>query len=332
VLKWAQLLLKKQLKKLLTLNNLYLEETKMAFTAKDVQALREKTGCGMMDCKKALVECDGNMEAAVDFLREKGLASQAKKASRIAAEGTVAVYTTDGVGAVVEVNSETDFVANGEGFKALAAEIAQIAAEQNPADLDALLACSKDGSTVEEKVQELFLAIRENIKVRRFERFEGKVVSYVHAGGKIGVLVNFDTTVDANNEALITAGKNIAMQIAAMNPSFLDVASVSDEVIEKEKAILIAQMKEDPKMANKPDAVLGKIVEGKIGKFYKENCLIEQQFVMDGDVTVGKYIENVAKELGAEIKLTKFVRFEKGEGIEKRVDDFAAEVAAMAKN
>ena len=303
----------------------------MAFTAKDVQALREKTGCGMMDCKKALVECDGDMDAAVDYLREKGLASQAKKASRIAAEGTVAVYTADGVGAVVEVNSETDFVANGDGFKALAAEIAQIAAEQNPADLDALLACEKDGSTVEAKVQELFLAIRENIKVRRFERFEGKVVSYVHAGGKIGVLVNFDTTVAADNEALVTAGKNIAMQIAAMNPSFLDIASVSEEVLEKEKAILIAQMKEDPKMANKPDAVLGKIVEGKIGKFYKENCLVEQQFVMDGDVTVGKYIENVAKELGAEIKLTKFVRFEKGEGIEKRVDDFAAEVAAMAK-
>jgi elongation factor Ts len=303
----------------------------MAFTAKDVQALREKTGCGMMDCKKALVECDGNMDAAVDYLREKGLASQAKKADRIAAEGTVAVYTANGVGAIVELNSETDFVANGDGFKALAAEIAQIAAEQNPADLDALLACEKDGSTVEAKVQELFLAIRENIKVRRFERFEGKVVSYVHAGGKIGVLVNFDTTVASDNEALVTAGKNIAMQIAAMNPSFLDIASVSEEVLEKEKAILIAQMKEDPKMANKPDAVLGKIVEGKIGKFYKENCLVEQQFVMDGDLTVGKYIENVAKELGAEIKLTKFVRFEKGEGIEKRVDDFAAEVAAMAK-
>jgi elongation factor Ts len=197
--------------------------------------------------------------------------------------------------------------------------------------MDALLAAEKDGMTVEAKVQELFLAIRENIKVRRFERFEGKVVSYVHAGGKIGVLVNFDTTVASDNEALVTAGKNIAMQIAAMNPSFLDIASVSEEVLEKEKAILIAQMKEDPKMANKPDAVLGKIVEGKIGKIYKENCLVEQQFVMDGDLTVGKYIENVAKELGAEIKLTKFVRFEKGEGIEKRVDDFAAEVAAMAK-
>ncbi len=303
----------------------------MAFTAKDVQALREKTGCGMMDCKKALVECDGDMDAAVDYLREKGLASQAKKAGRIAAEGTVAVYTADGVGAVVEVNSETDFVANGDGFKALAAEIAEIAAVQNPADLDALLACEKDGQTVEAKVQELFLAIRENIKVRRFARFEGKVVSYVHAGGKIGVLVNFDTELAADNADLVTAGKNIAMQIAAMNPSFLDRAAVTEEVLEKEKAILIAQMKEDPKMANKPDAVLGKIVEGKIGKFYKENCLVEQQFVMDGDVTVGKYLENVAKELGAEIKLASFVRFEKGEGIEKRVDDFAAEVAAMAK-
>ena len=303
----------------------------MAFTAKDVQALREKTGCGMMDCKKALVETDGNMEAAVDYLREKGLASQAKKADRIAAEGTVAVYTADGVGAVVEVNSETDFVANGDGFKALAAEIAQIVAEQNPQDVDALLACEKDGSTVEAKVQELFLAIRENIKVRRFERFEGKVISYVHAGGKIGVLVNFDTEVASDNAGLIAAGKNIAMQIAAMNPAYLDQASVPASVIEKEKEILIAQMKEDPKMANKPEAVLGKIVEGKIGKYYKENCLVEQQFVIDGDITVGKYIENTAKELGAEIKLASYVRFEKGEGIEKRVDDFAAEVAAMAK-
>ncbi len=303
----------------------------MAFTAKDVQALREKTGCGMMDCKKALVECDGNMDAAVDYLREKGLASQAKKAARIAAEGTVAVYTADGVGAVVEVNSETDFVANGEGFKALAQEIAQIVAEQNPQDVDALLACEKDGATVEAKVQELFLAIRENIKVRRFERFEGKVASYVHMGGKIGVLVNLETEADITNEAVATAGKSVAMQIAAMNPGFLDRASVSDEVIEKEKAILIAQMKEDPKMAGKPDAVLGKIVEGKIGKFYKENCLVEQQFIMDGDITVEKYLANVAKEIGADLKIKSFVRFEKGEGIEKRVDDFAAEVAGMVK-
>ncbi len=303
----------------------------MAFTAKDVQALREKTGCGMMDCKKALVECDGNMEAAVDLLREKGLASQAKKADRIAAEGTVAVYTGGGVGAVVELNSETDFVANGDGFKALAAEVAEIVALQNPADLDALLACEKDGMTVEAKVQELFLAIRENIKVRRFARYEGKVVSYVHAGGKIGVLVNFDTDIAFDNEGLVTMGKNVAMQIAAMNPGYLDEASVPASVIEKEKEILIAQMKEDPKMANKPDAVLGKIVEGKIGKFYKENCLVEQAFVMNGDINVGKYIADTAKELGADVKLASFVRFEKGEGIEKRVDDFAAEVAAMAK-
>ena len=303
----------------------------MAFTAKDVQALREKTGCGMMDCKKALVECDGNMEAAADYLREKGLASQAKKATRIAAEGTVAVYTKDGVGAIVEVNSETDFVANGDGFKALAAEVAQVVAEQNPADVDALLACEKDGMTVEAKVQELFLAIRENIKIRRFDRFEGKVVSYVHAGGKIGVLVNFDSSLAEDNADLVAMGKNVAMQIAAMNPAYLDEASVPASVIEKEKEILVAQMKEDPKMAGKPDAVLAKIVDGKIGKYYKENCLVEQAFVMDGDLTVGKYIEKTAKELGAEVKLVSFVRFEKGEGLEKRVDDFAAEVASMAK-
>ena len=304
----------------------------MAFTAKDVQALREKTGCGMMDCKKALVECDGDMDAAVDYLREKGLASQAKKSTRIAAEGTVAVYNANGVAAVVEVNSETDFVANGDGFKALAAEIAEVVAEQNPADVEALLACEKDGMTVEAKVQELFLAIRENIKVRRFARFEGKNASYVHMGGKIGVLVNFETELAADNEKLMEAGKNIAMQIAAMNPGFLDRASVSPEVLAKEKSILIAQMKEDPKMANKPDAILGKIVEGKIGKFYTENCLVEQAFIIDGDLSVGKYLEGVAKEAGADIKIANFVRFEKGEGIEKRVDDFAAEVAAMAGN
>ena len=303
----------------------------MAFTAKDVQTLREKTGCGMMDCKKALVECDGNMDAAVDYLREKGLASQAKKSGRIAAEGTVAAVVKNGVGALVELNSETDFVANGDGFKALAAEIAEIVADENPADLDALLATAKDGQTVEEKVQELFLAIRENIKVRRFVRYEGKVVSYIHGGGKIGVLVNFDTDADADNAELVACGKNVAMQIAAMNPAFLDEASVPADVIEKEKAIMVAQIKEDPKMANKPEAVLGKIVEGKMGKYYKENCLVEQQYVIDGDLTVGKYVESVAKAIGTSVKIASYVRFEKGEGIEKRVDDFAAEVAAMAK-
>ena len=303
----------------------------MAFTAKDVQTLREKTGCGMMDCKKALVECDGNMEAAVDYLREKGLASQAKKSSRVAAEGTVCALVENGVGAMVELNSETDFVANGDGFKALAAEIAAIVAESNPADLDALLKCEKDGSTVEEKVQELFLAIRENIKVRRFVRYEGNVVSYVHGGGKIGVMVKFDTDADVNDAEVIACGKNVAMQIAAMNPAFLDEASVPADVVEKEKAIMIAQMKEDPKMAGKPDAVYANIVKGKMGKYFKENCLVEQQYVIDGDLTVGKYVESVAKSIGKNLKIASFVRFEKGEGIEKRVDDFAAEVASMVK-
>ncbi|MBO4734155.1 MAG: elongation factor Ts [Clostridia bacterium] len=303
----------------------------MAFTAKDVQALREKTGCGMMDCKKALVETDGDMDAAADYLREKGLASQAKKAGRIAAEGTVCAISENGIGAVVEINAETDFVAGGEEFKALALAVAKVIAEQNPADLDALLKCAKNGQTVEEMVQELFLKVRENIKIRRFARYEGKVVTYVHAGGKIGVMVNFDTELDADNTDFVTMGKNIAMQIAAMNPGYLDIPSVPAEVIEKEKGILIAQMKEDPKMANKPDAVLGKIVEGKIGKFYKENCLVEQQYVIDNELTVGKYVEKTAKELGKDIKIISFVRFEKGEGIEKRVDDFAAEVASMIK-
>ena len=303
----------------------------MAFTAKDVQALREKTGCGMMDCKKALTECNGDMDAAVDFLREKGLASQAKKAGRIAAEGTVCALVQGNAGAVVEMNAETDFVAGGDGFKALAQEITEIAIKQNPADLDALLKCAENGQTVEEKIQELFLAIRENIKLRRFTRMEGKLVSYVHAGGKIGVMVKFNTEIDAANEEFVAMGKNVAMQIAAMNPGFLDEASVPESVIAKEKEIMIAQMKEDPKMAGKPDAVLAKIVEGKMGKYYKENCLLEQQYVIDSELTVKKYVDSVAKKLGAPIAIDSFVRYEKGEGIEKRVDDFAAEVASMVK-
>ena len=303
----------------------------MTFTAKDVQALREKTGCGMMDCKKALTECDGNMDAAVDFLREKGLASQAKKAGRIAAEGTVAVYTANGASAVVEVNSETDFVASNDEFKAFAAKVAEVVAKVNPADVDALLAAKDDetGKTVDELKQDVFLKFRENMQIRRFTRYEGAVATYVHMGGKIGVMVKFDTDV-ADKDGFATMGKNVAMQIAAMNPSFLDPASVPAEVLEKEKAIMVAQMKEDPKMANKPEQVLAKIVDGKMGKYYKENCLVEQTFIMD-DIAVGKYIENTAKELGGSVKVVDFVRFEKGEGIEKRVDDFAAEVAGMVK-
>ena len=291
----------------------------MAFTAKDVQALREKTGCGMMDCKKALVECDGDMDKAVDFLREKGLASQAKKATRVAAEGQVVAVVEGNVGAILEINAETDFVAGGEPFKALCAKVIDVIVKQNPADVDALLACKDGDQTVDEMVQELFLQVRENMKIRRFYRTEGKCASYIHAGGRIGVLVEFDTTDEiAAKDEFKALGKNVAMHIAAMNPAYLDEASVPAEVIAKEKEIMVAQMKEDPKKANKPEQVLGKIVEGKIGKYYKENCLVEQVFAIDGDYTVGKYVEKVAKELGGEIKLKAFTRYEKGEGIEKK--------------
>ena len=302
----------------------------MAFTAKDVQALREKTGCGMMDCKNALKETDGNMDAAIDYLREKGLASQAKKASRVAAEGQVVALVEGEVAAVIEVNSETDFVAGNDEFKAFVNLCAKAVIANNPADVDALLASTYEGKTVSEHKEDIFLKFRENIQIRRFVRIEGKAVSYVHAGGKIGVLVELATDLDMS-DALVAMGKNVAMQVAAMNPGYLDQASVPAEDLEKEKAILVAQMKEDPKMAGKPDAVLGKIVEGKIGKFYKENCLVEQQYVIDGDLTVGKYVASVAKELGSDIKVASFVRFEKGEGIQKREDDFASEVASMIK-
>lgn len=304
----------------------------MNFTAKDVQALREKTGCGMMDCKKALVECDGNMDAAIDYLREKGLASAQKKADRVAAEGQVYAFAKGNVGVVVEINAETDFVANGDGFKALTAKIANIIADQNPADVDALLECKEDGQTVNEMMQELFLAVRENMKIRRFVRTEGKVATYVHGGGKIGVMVQFDTADEiAAKDEFNVMGKDVAMQIAAVNPAYLDKDSVPAEVIEKEKAILVSQMKEDPKMANKPEQVLEKIVEGKIGKFYKENCLMDQAFVKDGDISVSKYVANTAKALGGDIKVVSYVRFEKGEGIEKKADNFAEEIANMVK-
>lgn len=304
----------------------------MNFTAKDVQALREKTGCGMMDCKKALVECDGDVEKAVDFLREKGLASQAKKSARIAAEGQCVALADEKAGVVLEVNSETDFVAGGDGFKALCQEIAKVALEQNPADVDALLNCSANGKTVAEMVQEYFLVVRENMKVRRFARLDGVVSNYVHAGGKIAVIAQFETSDEiAAKDEFKTMAKDICMQIAAVNPSFLDEASVPAEVLEHEKNILIAQMKEDPKMASKPEAVLEKIVAGKVGKYYKENCLLEQEFVKDGDMTVAKYVESVAKKLGGDIKVKAYVRYEKGEGLQKREDDFAAEVASMVK-
>ena len=305
----------------------------MAFTAKDVVALREKTGCGMMDCKKALTASDGDMEAAVNFLREKGLAAAEKKSSRAAAEGIVTTYTENGVTVMVEINCETDFVGKTDEFKAFAEQVAKTVAANKPADVDALLETKIAGEdlTVAEAVREKVLVIGENIKVRRFAIYEGVVSSYIHMGGKIGVMVQFETTADASSDAFNAMAKDVAMQVAAAYPQYLDEASVPAEVLEKEKAILVAQMKEDPKMANKPEQVLAKIVEGKIGKYYKENCLLEQEFVKDGDLTVAKYVAGVAKDLGADVKVLGFTRFEKGEGLEKKADDFAAEVAGMVK-
>ena len=305
-----------------------------AFTAKDVKALREKTGCGMMDCKKALTQADGDMDKAIDFLREQGLAKQAKKASRIAAEGVAYAVTTDDckVGVVIEVNAETDFVAKNDSFMDFVKACANTVIKEKPADVEALLALKADGSeqTVAEMLQEKVLTIGENIQIRRFERMEGACVAYVHAGGKIGVLVNFDTDL-ADKDEFVAYGKDVAMQIAALNTPYLTKEEVPAEVIEHEKSIMVEQLKNDPKMANKPEQVLAKIVDGKIGKYYKENCLVDQEFVKDNKLTVAQYTKNTAKALGGSIEIKKFIRFEKGEGIEKRQDDFAAEVASMVK-
>ncbi|MEG1887113.1 MAG: translation elongation factor Ts [Oscillospiraceae bacterium] len=300
----------------------------MAFTAKDVQSLREKTGCGMMDCKKALVECDGNMDAAVDFLREKGLAQAQKKSGRIAAEGLVYALVKNNIGVVVEINSETDFVANSDGFKELTAKIAEIIADQNPCDVDALLACTVDGVTVENMVQNLFLILRENMKIRRFERYEGVVSTYVHGGGRIGVMVKFDADASVcENQIFQDAAKDVAMQIAAANPLYLDKESVPADVLEKEKKILTEQVINE----GKPENIAAKIVMGKIGKYYKENCLVEQPYIKDGDLTIAKFIEAKSKEIGSDVKIASFVRFEKGEGMQKREENFADEVASIIK-
>jgi elongation factor Ts len=308
----------------------------MSFTAKDVQTLREKTGVGMMDCKKALVDSDGDMDKAIDFLRERGLAAATKKADRIAAEGVVTAYYDEAnqISVIVEVNSETDFVAKNEEFQSLVLNIAKTIAEQNPADVDALLNLKLFGSdrTVVENLQDKILSIGENMKVRRFVRCEGIVSIYVHGFGTVGVIVNFATdAATAASEAFKVMGKDVAMQIAAMNPQYLDKAAVPADVVEHEKEILMAQIQDDEKMKNKPEKVLEGIIIGKINKFFKEVCLLEQQFVKNDEITVEKYIETVAKEIGADIKATGFVRFAKGEGLQKKEDNFADEVASMIK-
>ena len=306
----------------------------MAISAKDVMELRKQTDCGMMECKKALTEADGNFEKAIEILRERGLATAAKKAGRIAAEGMVyADYCPEcKVGVVIEVNAETDFVAKNDKFVAFVKEATQVIMKQNPADVEALMNCKMGDETVDQALKELILVIKENIKVRRFVRYEGVCSAYVHGGGTHGILVNFETTngIEAKDE-FVTYGKDIAMQVAAANPSYVDEASVPAEVVAKEKEIMLAQMAGDPKNANKPEAVKQKMIEGKIKKFFKENCLVDQEFVKDGDLSVAQYTAKVAKDLGGEIKIVKFTRFVKGEGLEKRADDFAAEVASMVK-
>ncbi len=306
----------------------------MNFTAKDVQALREKTGVGMMDCKKALQASDGDMDKAIDFLREKGLAATMKKSARIAAEGAVIAYNDEEkkIGVVVEVNSETDFVAKNEVFQAFVLDIAKTIVNENPADVDALLNVKLAGSdrTVQENLQDKVLAIGENIKIRRFVRHEGVVSTYVHMGGSVGVMVFFDTDdATAANDAFKAMGKDVAMQIAAMSPLYLCRDEVPADVIEHEKSINLAQIKEDPKMANKPEKVIEGIINGKIAKFCKESCLLDQQFVKDGDINVAKFIDNSAKSIGASIKATGFVRYAKGEGLQKKEENYAEEIAKM---
>ena len=300
----------------------------MAFTAADVKNLREMTGVGMMDCHPALTASDGDMDKAIEWLREKGMAASAKKAGRIAAEGMAYATVVDGVGVVVEVNAETDFVGKNEKFVDFVKGVAATVAKENPADLDALMECKYNGTdlTVTQQQQEMVLVIGENIKVRRFARFEGGVsVAYVHAGGKIGVLVNLDTDLAA--EKVEEVGKDVAMQIAALNPRFWDKSQVTHDVLDEEKKIMMVQMANDPKMASKPEQVREKIVVGKLNKFYAENCLLQQEFVKDNTMSIEKYIASAAKALGGTITFKDAVRFEKGEGIEKKQENFAEEIA-----
>ena len=294
----------------------------MAFTAQDVKTLREMTNVGMMDCKKALTETDGDMDKAVEWLREKGLAKAAKKAGRIAAEGMAYadVCPKCGVGAIVEVNCETDFCAKSDLFVAFVKDICKTVITENPADVDALMNCKYAGSdlTVAETLPE---------KVMSIGRYaENTSVAYVHAGGKIGVLVNLAVEGGIDATAI---GKDVAMQIAALNPRFWDKSDVTEDVLAEEKKVALALMNQDPKMASKPQQVKEKIVLGKLNKFYEENCLLQQEYVKDGSMTVEKYIASAAKELGGSVKFVKAVRFLKGEGIEKKQEDFAAEVAAQ---
>ncbi len=302
----------------------------MAFTAKDVKDLREKTGCGMMDCKKALTDADGDMDKAIEILREKGLAAATKKAGRIAAEGLVVSVVDEAkkVGVVLEVNAETDFVAKNEQFVTFVNNVAKTIIDVNPADVEALENASYIGTqqTVAEALREQILTIGENMKIRRFVRLEGDLISYVHGGGRIGVMVKFDTDV-ADKDGFVDFAKDIAMQIAAAVPQFTHKEEIPAETIEKEKEILMAQAINE----GKPQNIAEKMVFGRINKYYKEVCLVEQPFIKNGDISVAQYAKDTANALGGKIEIVSFVRFEKGEGLEKREDNFADEVASMMK-
>jgi len=293
-------------------------------TAAMVKELRETTGAGMLDCQKALKETDGNMEKAIEFLREKGLATAAKKAGRIAAEGIVKAYVNEDntVGVLLEVNSETDFVAKNEEFQAFVTDVAKIIAENNPADVDALKALAYEGETVGDKFTALIAKIGENMNIRRFSRVSGNVCSYTHGEGRIGVLVETEGKLD---DTSFTAAKDVAMQIAAINPLYLSKEVVPAADVEKEKAVIVAQIKEDPKNANKPDAIIEKMVGGKINKFFEQNCLLQQEFVKDSDFSVESYLASKG------VKLSNYVRFEKGEGLQKKEENFADEVMKQIK-
>lgn len=301
-----------------------------AFSAKDVAELRKQTGCGMMDCKNALKEADGDFDGAMKILREKGMAATAKKAGRIAAEGLVDILTEGNTTAIAEVNSETDFVAKNEVFQGFVKDILKAIVENKPADVDALLACKMGDGLVKDVLAEMTYKIGEKLSIRRFAIVNGTVSTYIHGMGATGVIVSFDTDV-ADKPGFAEMAKNVALQVAAMPVQYLDRDAVPADVLAEEKEILIKQMEQDPKMANKPRQVLEKIVEGRLGKFYENNCLMDQVYVKDDSMTVAKYVASVAKELGGNIKVTGFIRFDKGEGLQKREEDFAAEIEKMVK-
>ena len=299
--------------------------------AKDVAALRAKTGIGMMECKKALVEAEGDMDKAITILREKGeLKAQSKMETRIAADGIVDVLAEGNKTAIIEVNTETDFVAKNETFKAFVKNLLKCIIDTNPADVEALLASDYEGTTVDAKLKELIFQIGEKITVRRFAVVEGVTSTYIHGMGSIGVIVKFDTDC-ADKDGFAEFAKNIALQVGAYPTPYLNRESVPASVIENEKAILLAQIANDPANANKPDNIKEKMVLGKIGKFYENNCLVDMEYVKAEDhEKVSKYVQNTAKALGGSIEIASFVRFEKGEGIEKKQEDFAAEIEKLA--